>query len=91
MITEGLSFPEGMAINTDGSLLIVETGIGQITRVDPISGEKTVWFEGLNVGLHSSDMPPTFIFNGIAVGSGGEVYVSSDNDNAIYRFWPLPK
>jgi glucose/arabinose dehydrogenase len=33
-------------------------------------------------------MPPTWIFNGVAVGPSGAVYVSGDVENVIYRIQP---
>lgn len=91
MVTGGLSLPEGMATYTDGSLLVVETGRNQITRIDPQTGEMEPLIQNLNLGVELGGVPPTFIFSGIAVGSDGEIYVASDVENVIYRFMPVPR
>lgn len=91
MVTGGLNLPEGMAAYTDGSLLVVETGRSQITRIDPQTGEKEPLIQDLDVGVILDGFPPTFIFSGIAVGSDGAIYASSDVENVIYRFMPVPR
>jgi hypothetical protein len=42
--------------------------------------------EGLPLGMPASpSMPPTWVFNGIAVGPSGAIYVTTDVRNAVYR------
>jgi sugar lactone lactonase YvrE len=82
-----LAFPEGLAVAPDGeSLLVVEGGAGRVSRIDLATHEVTPFVEGLQFGLPPiSDMPPFFVFNGIAVGPSGVIYVSGDMKNVLYR------
>jgi hypothetical protein len=34
--------------------------------------------------------PPTWLFNGVTVGQKGDIYVTGDNDNMIYRIKVRP-
>ncbi|MFP4598489.1 MAG: SMP-30/gluconolactonase/LRE family protein [Persicimonas sp.] len=89
MVAWGLSFPEGMTVDNDGTLLVVETGTDQLTRIDPTTGQKTVVEDGLDVGLQGpAGVPPTYIFNGVDVDQCGNIYVSVDTDNAIEKLTP---
>ncbi len=90
-VASGLVQPEGLAVNTDGSLLVVEAGAGRLSRIDPASGEVTVIAEGLELGAQGvPGYPPTWMFNGVAVGSSGHIYVTGDTANLLYRFKQHP-
>lgn len=91
-VASGLAQPEGMAVNTDGSLLVVETGAGRLTRIDLDTGEVTVIVEGLEVGSPGPPgYPPTSIFSGVAVDRAGYIYVTADAANLLYRFKQHPR
>ena len=88
MVAMGLSNPEGLAVDLDGNLIVVETGVGQLTRINPNAfNEKTVLVEGLEIAVVTGSIP-TWIFNGVAVGSNGDIYVTGDGANVLYRFKP---
>ena len=85
-VAGGLAGPEGLAIDADGCLLVVESAVGRVTRIDPATGATSVVAEGLPLGMPASpSMPPTWVFNGIAVGAHGAIYVTADIRNAVYR------
>ena len=47
--------------------------------------------EGLELGLTlmpGLPLPPTFLFNGVAVGPSGTIYVTGDRANVLYRLAP---
>ncbi len=89
VVAQGLSYPEGMTLDTDGTLLVVETGTGQLTRIDPATGETSVVEDGLEVGLQGPPtMPPTYVFNGVDVDDDGNIYVSLDVKNTIEKLSP---
>ena len=45
--------------------------------------------ENLKLGLETiPGMMPTYIFNGVAVGPSGTIYVTGDVDNVLYRIEP---
>ncbi len=85
----GLSNPEGMALDTDGSLLVMEAGAGRISRIDPATGAVTVLVDGLTPGMQGPEgFPPTWGFDGLAVGSAGAVYFTDNANSALYRIRP---
>jgi DNA-binding beta-propeller fold protein YncE len=82
----GLAFPEGLAVDADGHLLVVEAGAGRLSRIDPTTGAVTHLVEGLELGgWGTPTMPPTWVFNGVAVGPSGAIYVTGDVANVLYR------
>ncbi len=91
VIASGLVLPEGMAVAKDGALLVVESGAGRVTRIDPASGTTSEVACGLALGAPASQsMMPTWGFNGIAVGARGDMYVTGDIGNVIYRIRVVP-
>jgi len=91
LVAGGLAFPEGLALDADGSLLVVETGIGQLSRIDPATGAVIPVAQGLALGAPGPvTMPPTWIFNAVAVGEEGAIYVTGDISNVIYRIEVRP-
>jgi sugar lactone lactonase YvrE len=90
-IAGGLTTPEGMAVDHDGSLLVVESALGRVSRIDPDSGELSVVASDLALGEFASPgWPPTWFFNGVAVGERGDIYVTGDIDNVVYRIRVRP-
>jgi len=88
-VATGLSGPEGLAVDLDGNLLVVESGSGQLSRIDLTTGAVSLVVEGLELGaVGVPDYPPTWGFNGVAVGSTGYIYVTGDIANVLYRFKP---
>ena len=77
-VAGGLSFPEGLAVDIDGTLLVVETGSGKITRIDPLTGAKSTVASGLDVWLQAgAGCAPTWGYNGLAVGKTGSIYIAN--------------
>ena len=86
VIATGLDRPEGIAVDRDGWLIVAETGRDRLLRVNPAGGEREVLATGIPMGLAGGpDLPPPFLFSGVAVGADGTVYASSDRRNAVYR------
>ncbi len=89
VIAEGLDLPEGIDATLDGSLVVAEVGANRAIRIDPNSGEVVVMTENIPLGYPGfAGLPRAFLPNGIAAGAGGEIYVASDIENAIYRLTP---
>ena len=85
-----LHSPEGMAVDRDGSLLVVEAGDGRLSRIDPATGQVTTVAHGLKLGLRgSAAAPPTWALSSVAVGRNGTIFVTGDIANVIYRLRPL--
>jgi hypothetical protein len=88
-VAGGLSGPEGMAFDLDGSLLVVEGTAGRVSRIRLGSGTVTPVMSGLELSAVGAGMlPPFSTFNGIAVGPSGALYVSGDLGVKVYRLVP---
>src|SRR5690554_180514 len=89
LVASGLVQPEGLTVDRDGTLLVVETGSDQLTRVNPTTGVKSLVKSGLDVGMAGPPgMPPTYIFNGVDVDPCGVIYISNDSCNRIDKLVP---
>ena len=89
-VATGLSFPEGLAVAADGNLLVVETGEGRLSSIDLKTGAVRTVAQDLELGAPGPEgMPPTWTFNGVAVDSGGTIYVTGDKTNVLYRLEEL--
>lgn len=90
LVATGLKFPEGLAVDLDESLLVVETGTGNLLRLNPDTGDIDVVAVGLSLNAEalSGEMPPNGVFNGVAVDQSGTIYVTGDATNVLYRFKP---
>ncbi len=84
-VAGGLALPEGLAVLPSGDLLVVETGAGRLSRIDLSTGAVSTVADGLELGTSIPNAPPTWAFNGVAVGRRGAVYVSGDASNKLYK------
>ena len=85
-VAGGLAQPEGLALDRDGTLLVVEAGAGRLTRIDLATGATSIVADRLALGAEGSvNVPPTWFFNGVAVGSRGAIYVTGDKRDLVYR------
>lgn len=50
VVATGLAAPEGLTVDTDGGLLVAETGIGRISKIDVTTGTVTTVAAGLALG-----------------------------------------
>lgn len=90
-VATGLDQPEGLVAEHASSLLVVESGAGRVSRIDLNSGMVTTVAEDLELGATGpAGWPPTWLFNGVAVGERGDIYVTGDIGNVIYRITERP-
>lgn len=94
-VATGLSAPEGLTVDTDGGLLVAETGIGRVSKIDVATG--TVTTVASNLGFGNNPVipfagPPTsptwLSFTTVAVSpTSNDLYVAGDNvtPSVIYR------
>jgi sugar lactone lactonase YvrE len=87
-VASGLQNPEGLAFEKDGSLVVVESGASRLSRID-LSKEAgknvTTLVENLELSGPGLGTPSTWFFDGVAVGSSGDIYISGGGKNVIYR------
>jgi len=86
-LISGLSRPEGLALDKEGRLLVVETGESRLLRIDTVTGDMEILAEGLEFdqGSLGDAGPPTFFFDAVAVGPTGDIYVTGGGVNVIYK------
>ncbi len=85
-VASGLRSPEGLAFEKDGYLVVIETGATQLSRIELATGEVTTLFENLELGPAAFEgFPPTFWFDGVAVGPSGDIYATGWGANVLYR------
>lgn len=89
VVADGLAGPEGIDVGPDGRLFVAEVGQKRVVAIDPSSGAKTVIASNLDIGLAPfPGGPPALVPTGVAVARSGNVYVSSDLRNALYKLTP---
>jgi sugar lactone lactonase YvrE len=64
---------------------VVESGAGRLSRIDPATGKVSTMADGLAFEPPMPGAPPTTIFNGVAVGPSGAIYVTGAEERALYR------
>jgi glucose/arabinose dehydrogenase len=80
-----LANPEGIAIEEDGSLLVVESGSGRLTRILP-SGEPVTLADGLPIGIPApAGAPPAYVLNGVTIGESGSIYLTGDKASVVWK------
>jgi sugar lactone lactonase YvrE len=85
-LASGLEYPEGLAVDAGGDLLVVEPERGRLSRIDSATGEVSPVVDCLAPCLQ--DDHPTWIFNGVAVGPSGTIYVTNDVGNTLCAIPP---
>jgi len=90
-VTAGLAQPEGLAVDRDGSLLVVEESARRLTRIDPATGATSPVASGLAVGIPATPHGlPYWTLSGVAVDAAGAVYVTGDKGDVVYRLQRIP-
>lgn len=82
---------DALAVDRDGSLLVVEAGEGRLSRIDPVTGEVTTVADRLELGMQgSAGAPPTWAVSSVAVDRTGTIFVTGDLSNVVYRLRARP-
>ena len=87
VIARDLKQPEGIALAPDGNLIVADVGNKRLVSIEPKSGKVTVIADRLPIGLPAApNTPPAYVPTGVAVSKAGVIYMSSDVENALYKF-----
>ncbi len=84
-LVTGLKNPEGLALDQNNGLLVVEWGESRLSRIDRDTGERSTVVDGLKLGKPGLGAPPMWSFDAVAVGPSGDIYLSISGENAIYK------
>lgn len=88
-VATGLNGAEGIAVTPAGQLLVAEAGEKRIISIDSKTGQLTEIAKGLPIGLKGpAGTPSSHVPSGVASGSYGTIYISSDLEDAIYKITP---
>jgi sugar lactone lactonase YvrE len=88
-VASGLALPEGLALTPWGSFIVAEAAAGRLIEIDLATGARRTVAENLPIGMPAGPgMPPPYVATGVAVDARGNVYVSANRNNAIYRIAP---
>jgi len=86
LLASGLQQPEGLALDGNGGLLVMETGTSSLRRVDLDDGTISTVMDNIEPGGPAlPGTPPTWGFDGVAVGPSGDIYVTGGAENIIYK------
>ena len=89
VVADNLAGPEGIDVGPDGKLYVAEVGQKRIVAIDPATGAKTIIASNLDIGLPAyPGGPPALVPTGVAVAKSGNIYVSSDIRNGMYKLTP---
>lgn len=89
VVAQGLDHPEGLALDGNGGLLVVESGAGRLSRIDLTTGETTTVADGLALGLtEPPPFAPQYELNGVSVSRSGDIFVTGDKRDVVYRIKP---
>ena len=87
-IASGLADPEGLALDNEGRLLVVETGTARLLRIDLANGNAiTTLAEGLSISQGGIPFaaPDSWFFDAVAVGPSGDIYITGGGSNVIHK------
>ena len=84
VVAADLTTPEGFVV-TEGGFIVVEADAGLVTEIDA-AGQRRILAEIPPGTQAASDaLPPSQIFNGIAVAPDGRLYVPGETNRSLYR------
>lgn len=92
-VATGLSEPEGLTVDTDGGLLVAETGMGRVSKIDVATGTVTTVASNLAFGNNpvisfvGPPISPTWLSLTTVVVSptSNDLYVAGDNVSGSHR------
>jgi streptogramin lyase len=88
-VADGLLLPEGLAQTPWGTFIVAESAAQRLVEIDPSSGNRRTVADKLPIGLAAGPgLPPPYVPTGVAVGQDGNIYMSADLNNAVYRIRP---
>lgn len=87
VIAQGLSSPRSIAVLSNGDIAVAEAGVSRISAIDPSTGASRVIAHDLPMLIPGNPRSPV----GITANPDGTLYVTSAEENSLYRLKPLQK
>jgi DNA-binding beta-propeller fold protein YncE len=87
-VANGVKGPKGIAVKPDGKIVVVAVGSRELLQIDPATGTTKPLVRNLAVGLFAAGNNPDHTLTGVAVAESGNIYVTSDIDNVVYKISP---
>ena len=84
-VASGLASPEGIALDRDGTVLIVEGDTGRLHRVDPKTGRRELIASGLATKTVGFGLPLLNFSADVLVRRDGAIVVSGDLDGSLVQ------
>ena len=84
VVAQGLESPEGIAIVNDG-FAVVEAERGRVVLVGKDGTITPLADTEQGSPAASAAQPPSFVFNGVAAGADGVLYVTGEKSRSLYR------
>lgn len=92
LVASGLRKPKGLAVKPDGTILVVNIGTRELVQIDPKTGVIRPLVQDLPIGLFVPEgFLPAFTLTGVAISKAGNIFVTSDIENVIYKISPNRK
>ena len=86
VVASGLKMPEGIAVQADGKILVVEAELQRLVEINPDSGAITPLVEDLAIGLVPvAGTPRTGAMSDVEVSDSGAIYVTGEMENVVYK------
>ncbi len=89
LVCSSLKGPEGIAVNTDGHLLVVDSVLKSLIDINPSTGATKTIVENLPIGLKGASVggPAASPLSSVAVSSAGTIYITSPMANDIFKVY----
>lgn len=88
-VAAGLKHPEGMALDAEGRLLVVEAGTQRLLRIDPQDSRMEILASELSIGVAPvPGYPPSWLMSSVVVDRCGRITVTQDLGNSLLRVLP---
>jgi sugar lactone lactonase YvrE len=82
-VTTAIKLPQGLALDASGRLITVDFAKQRLVAIDPASGAITELATQLPIGVRGLERAERPI--GLTVGQAGDIYLTSDIENSIYK------
>ena len=83
IVADELDAPEGFVV-TDRGIVVIEAAAGRIVHIDP-DGARRILAEIPAGSPGAPGLPPSQIFNGIAIDSDGNLFITGEPSRVLYR------